>query len=105
MRLSAIGLIVTLAILAVPLPPKAQSPAKVPRIGWLSLGASSGNPYLLTAFRQGLRELGWVEGQNLANELPRSKLRGIKPPLAYIRVPPVWRGRAGVSCGCSACEP
>jgi putative ABC transport system substrate-binding protein len=69
MRLSAIGLIVTLAILAVPLPLKAQSPAKVPRIGWLSLGASSGNPYLLTAFRQGLRELGWVEGQNLAIEL------------------------------------
>jgi hypothetical protein len=27
----------------------------------------------------------------IANELPRSKLRGIKPPLAYTRVPPVWR--------------
>jgi putative tryptophan/tyrosine transport system substrate-binding protein len=62
------GLIVTLAILAVPLSPKAQSPAQVPRIGWLSLGASSGNPYLLDAFRQGLRDLGWVEGQNLAIE-------------------------------------
>jgi putative tryptophan/tyrosine transport system substrate-binding protein len=62
------GLIVTLTILAVPLSPKAQSPAQVPRIGWLSLGASSGNPYLLDAFRQGLRDLGWVEGQNLAIE-------------------------------------
>jgi len=39
------------------------------------------------------------------DELPRSKLRGIKPPLAYSYGPPVWRGRAGVSCVCSACEP
>jgi len=56
------------AILAVPLPPLAQPPAKVPRIGVLLLGASSDNPYLLDAFRQGLRELGWVEGQNIAIE-------------------------------------
>jgi hypothetical protein len=27
-----------------------------------------------------------------ANELPRSKLRGIKPPLADSYGPPVWRG-------------
>jgi putative ABC transport system substrate-binding protein len=32
----------------------------------LLLGASSDNPDLLDAFRQGLRELGWVEGQNIA---------------------------------------
>ena len=57
--------LVTLAILVVPLPPKAQPPANVPRIGWLALGAPSGNPYLLDAFRRGLRELGWTEGQNL----------------------------------------
>jgi DNA modification methylase len=34
----------------------------------------------------------------IANELPRSKLRGIKPPLAYPRVPPVWRGGTRVAC-------
>ena len=39
------------------------------------------------------------------NELPRSKLRGIKPPLACSSGPPVWRGRAGVSGVWSACEP
>jgi putative ABC transport system substrate-binding protein len=61
------GLMLTLAfaILAVPLPPLAQSPAKVPRIGVLLLGASSDNPEFLEAFRQGLRELGWVEGQTI----------------------------------------
>ena len=29
------------------------------------------------------------------NELPRSKLRGIKPPLARSYGPPVWRGNTG----------
>ena len=68
MRRSTMGLMPTLAfaILAAPLLPLAQPPAKVPRIGFLLLGASSDNPYLLDAFRQGLRELGWVEGQNIA---------------------------------------
>jgi putative ABC transport system substrate-binding protein len=47
----------------------AQS-AKVPRIGYLSGGAApagSGSP-TLQAFRQGLRELGFVEGANLVIE-------------------------------------
>jgi putative ABC transport system substrate-binding protein len=43
----------------------AQWPAKVPRIGWLLQGSLS--PWApLDAFRQGLRERGWVEGQNIA---------------------------------------
>ena len=68
MRRSTMGLMPTLAfaILAAPLLPLAQPPAKVPRIGFLLLGASSDNPDLLDEFRQGLRELGWVEGQNIA---------------------------------------
>jgi putative tryptophan/tyrosine transport system substrate-binding protein len=63
-----IGLLVTLAltILVVPLAVQAQSPAKVPRIGWLSLGSPSSGPTpLRDAFRQGLLELGWVEGQTI----------------------------------------
>ena len=70
MQRSTMGLMLTLAfaILAVPLPPLAQPPAKVPRIGVLSLGVAPGRPYLLDAFRQGLRELGWVEGQNIVIE-------------------------------------
>jgi ABC-type uncharacterized transport system substrate-binding protein len=48
----------------------AQLPAKVPRVGYLSPGFS-GDPVRvgrLQAFRQGLRELGYVEGQNIAIE-------------------------------------
>ena len=44
----------------------AQQPTKVPRIGYLSLG--SGLTVNDEEFRQGLRELGYTEGQNIAVE-------------------------------------
>src|SRR5437870_9264932 len=51
---------------ACPLAAHAQQQAgKVPRIGFLGLTSPSDRPSLLDAFRQGLRELGWVEGQNI----------------------------------------
>jgi putative ABC transport system substrate-binding protein len=48
----------------------AQSPEKVPRVGYISPGSSSDAPRLrrFEAFRQGLRELGYVEGRNIALE-------------------------------------
>src|SRR6266446_5756515 len=68
---STVGVIVTLtlSILAAPLVTDAQPATKVHRIGWLS----SVSPLLefdprLDAFRQGLRDLGYVEGQNLVIE-------------------------------------
>ena len=45
---------------------EAQQPTKVPRIGYLSLG--SGLTVNDEEFRQGLRELGYTEGQNIAVE-------------------------------------
>jgi len=48
----------------------AQPPEKMPRVGSLHLGSHS-DPVIqsyLEAFRQGLRELGYVEGQNIAIE-------------------------------------
>jgi putative ABC transport system substrate-binding protein len=68
---NALGWIVTLtlSLLVAPLAAEAQPVSKVRRIGWLSVGHphSGPNPYL-DAFREELRELGWVEGQNLAIE-------------------------------------
>ena len=43
----------------------AQQPAKIPRIGYL--GSVSSSPRIAT-FRQGLRELGYVEGKNIIIE-------------------------------------
>ena len=56
----------TLLLLAAPLAAEAQS-AKAPRVGLLGLGSTESAP-LVEAFRQGLREPGWVEGQNIAFE-------------------------------------
>ena len=56
------------SLLAVPLAAEAQAPAKVPRIGFLSARPPTDNPYFIESFRQGLRELGYVEGQNIAIE-------------------------------------
>jgi len=63
------GIIATLALglLVAPLAAVAQQPAKMPRIGVLSPGSPGPSP-LLDAFRQGLRELGYIEGQNIAIE-------------------------------------
>ena len=67
---SAVGCIVTLtlSLLAAPRAAHAQRPAHVPRIGYLEGRSADNTPYLLDAFRQGLRELGYVEGQNITIE-------------------------------------
>ena len=44
---------------------KSQQPTKVPRVGFLGGGAASANVVRMEAFRQGLRELGYVEGKNI----------------------------------------
>lgn len=67
--MKTVGLILTLAfsILAAPLPSAAQPPAKIHRMGWLALGFPGPNPFY-NALLQGLRELGYVDGQNLTVE-------------------------------------
>jgi putative ABC transport system substrate-binding protein len=47
---------------------KSQQPAKVPRIGFLGVTSPSTIPARIEAFRQGLRELGYVEGKNIVIE-------------------------------------
>ena len=65
---SAIGYIMTLtlSLLMTPLCSDAQPPGKVYWIGWLALGSPSNRD--LDGFQQGLRELGYVEGQNIVIE-------------------------------------
>jgi putative ABC transport system substrate-binding protein len=47
---------------------QAQQPTKVPRIGYLAVSSRSANPARIEAFRQGLRELGYVEGKSIVIE-------------------------------------
>src|SRR5262245_20531017 len=43
-------------------------PAKIPRVAFVEAGSRSANQHFADAFRSGLRELGYVEGQNIAIE-------------------------------------
>jgi putative ABC transport system substrate-binding protein len=54
--------------LVTPLAVEAQPAGKVHRIGFLGSGSATGDPRAREAFRDGLRELGWIEGQNLLIE-------------------------------------
>ncbi|HSX81809.1 MAG TPA: ABC transporter substrate-binding protein, partial [Candidatus Saccharimonadia bacterium] len=67
---SAVGFVVTLtlSLLVVPLTAEAQQATQVHRIGRLSSGSPTEPNPALEAFRQGLRELGYIEGQNIVIE-------------------------------------
>lgn len=47
---------------------QAQQPGKIPRIGYLTAGDAVTRRYRIEAFRQGLKELGYVEGKNIIIE-------------------------------------
>jgi len=61
--------ILAIGLLAAPLAGEAQQPSKVPRIGYLESGAVGAGTPFFEAFREGLRDLGWVEGRNIAIEV------------------------------------
>src|SRR2546425_2376193 len=65
--MKAVALVtLALGLLLAPYPSQAQSGAKTPRIGILT---PAFDPHsLLEAFRQGLRDLGYVEGHSIALE-------------------------------------
>jgi ABC-type uncharacterized transport system substrate-binding protein len=69
MRLIGLAVMLTLALrLVAPLAADAQRATKVSRLGYLS-PLSAANPYPPSeAFWQGLRDLGWIEGKNIAIE-------------------------------------
>ena len=55
-------------LLAAPLAAETQHAGTMPRLGFLEAGSRSVNQHFADAFRQGLRELGYTEGQNIRIE-------------------------------------
>ena len=68
MRLIGLAVIVTLSLGLATLATEAQQAGKVPRIGWLAAGSAASTMPLTDAFRQGLRQLGYVEGKDIVIE-------------------------------------
>jgi putative tryptophan/tyrosine transport system substrate-binding protein len=61
-------MLVALALLALGALAEAQQPVRVPHIGFLSASSLAASAARIGAFRQGLRELGYVEGKNIVIE-------------------------------------
>jgi putative ABC transport system substrate-binding protein len=69
----------------------AQQPKKVPRVAWLTSSPLSGNANRIEAFRQGLRELGYVEGENIvieyrSGEGNRDRVPALAVELVHLKV-------------------
>jgi putative ABC transport system substrate-binding protein len=76
-------ILVAVILLTVAVVTEAQQPRKVPRIGWLGGASASALASRLDAFRQGLRELGYVEGKNIVIELRAAEAKpDLLPALA-----------------------
>jgi putative ABC transport system substrate-binding protein len=61
-------LICLLPAVFLPAGSRAQQPKKIPRLGFLGVTSLSGESARIEAFRQGLRDLGYVEGKNIVIE-------------------------------------
>jgi putative tryptophan/tyrosine transport system substrate-binding protein len=74
-RAAVRSILVAAVLLAVAVIAEAQQVKKVPRIGYLTGAWRSSMSARTEAFRQGLRELGYVEGKTLllSIEWPRGK--------------------------------
>jgi len=66
MRLIGLAVVLSASLILAPLAAGGQQAGRVPRIGYL--GTRTPSDFGLDAFRQGLREQGWVEGQNIVIE-------------------------------------
>jgi len=67
MRLIGLAVVLALNLVLAPLAGEVQQARKVSRIGWLSV-SSAATSAPATSFREGLRELGWLEGRDVVIE-------------------------------------
>ena len=83
---------------AAPLAAEAQRPSgTLPRVGWLGAGPAFNSPDLVEAFREGLREAGYVEGQNVIIEYRWAEQRydrlpGLAAELVHLGVNVIFAG-------------
>jgi putative ABC transport system substrate-binding protein len=74
------SILVAVVLLAVGVIAEAQQPKKLHRIGFLLGGPSSLYSARIDVFKQGLKELGWIEGKNIAIEYRSAEGRPDREP-------------------------
>jgi putative ABC transport system substrate-binding protein len=90
-RAAVPSILVVVVLLAVAVITEAQQQGKVPRIGFLGATSPSAISARLEAFRQGLRDLGYVEGKNIVidyrwAEGKLDRLPGLAAELVHLKV-------------------
>jgi ABC-type uncharacterized transport system substrate-binding protein len=80
-RAAVPSILVVVVLLAVAAIAEAQQSAKVPRIGYLTGATPAGQSARIESFRQGLRELGYVEGKNIVIEYRYAELKPDRLPV------------------------
>jgi hypothetical protein len=73
-----LSLVVAVCILGAPLGAGSQPASNIHRVGYLSNSSFTTSARQVEAFRQGLRELGWVEGRTSSStfDLRKARLTG-----------------------------
>ena len=71
------------SVLALPVAVEAQQAGKVPRVGLLTAGVSQDR---IDAFREGLRQLGYLEDQNIVIEIRSSEGKSERLPSLAIEL-------------------
>jgi putative tryptophan/tyrosine transport system substrate-binding protein len=86
MKRSLMLLLIVVVTVAQGMSAEAQQPKKVPRIGFMFGTSPSMIPDRIEGFRQGLRELGYVEGKNIIIEyrVAEGKVERLPDPLAEL---------------------
>jgi putative tryptophan/tyrosine transport system substrate-binding protein len=64
-KAEVLSILFVVPLLALVMIAEAQQPKKIPRIGYLGAASASADAPRAEAFRQGLHELGYIEGQNI----------------------------------------
>ncbi len=91
MSKKVVCLALSAVLFALSVPVKAQQSKKVPWIGYLSAASRSALTARTEAFRQGLRDLGYVEGKNIVIEYRYAegkldRLSGLAAELVRLKV-------------------
>src|SRR6476660_5905367 len=73
-----VALVITFAMCGVEV--RAQQATKIPRIGFLFVSSLSSNSARIEAFQQGLHDLGYIEGKNIAIEWRSAERRPDRVP-------------------------
>jgi ABC-type uncharacterized transport system substrate-binding protein len=99
-RAAVPSILVVVVLVAVAIIAEAQQPARVPRIGYLTNAPLSVISINRDVFRQGLRELGYIEGKNIifewrSGEQSRERQRAMAAELVRLKVDVIVAGGSG----------